>query len=192
MIEQLDKSIFLVLNGLHNPFFDVFFYNVSGRLIWVPLYLIILYLLIINFRKKSIPIIIFAFLLIVITDQLSVHLFKNIFLRLRPCHDPQLAGLVHTVNDSCGGLYGFISSHAANTFAFATFIAFILRKDYKYLPAILLFWAVIVSYSRIYLGAHFPGDVLVGAIFGMLTGTGIYFLHKKLSPLIFGRLNFRE
>jgi undecaprenyl-diphosphatase len=122
MIEQLDKNIFLFLNGFHNPFFDIVFYSISNRFIWIPLYVFIIYLLIRKFKRASVPVIFFSLLLILITDQLSVHLFKNVFHRLRPCQDPSLTGLVHTVYDSCGGLYGFLSSHAANTFAFAGFI----------------------------------------------------------------------
>lgn len=91
-------------------------------------------------------------------------------MRLRPCHNPEIADLVHTVNDSCGGKYGFVSSHAANTFALATFIGLVLKNHLKWMFLFMLIWATVVSYSRIYLGVHYPGDVLGGALLGSIIG----------------------
>lgn len=164
---DIDTKLFLFLNGLNHPALDQLMWIISAKLTWVPLYALILLLLIWHFRVRSIAFIIAAILLVALTDLSSVHLFKNIFLRLRPCHEPALEGLVHIVNGKCGGMYGFVSSHAANTFGFATLFAMVFRDKIKWLGPALLGWAAIVSYSRIYLGVHYPGDILGGALLGM-------------------------
>jgi undecaprenyl-diphosphatase len=101
------------------------------------------------------------------SDQLA-GIFKTGVSRLRPCHDPALTGLMRDVK--CGGQFGFYSSHAANTFFIATFMSLLLYKKYRLLPCILFIWAIIVSYSRIYLGVHFPLDILMGALMGFFAG----------------------
>src|SRR5690606_23087821 len=106
----------------------VVFEWITGRFFWLPLYLLLAALVIIKFKKKAVIIFPAAILLILLSDQISVHLFKNIFMRLRPCHNPELASLVHVV-DGCGGQFGFVSSHAANTFALAVFIGGLLKKQ---------------------------------------------------------------
>lgn len=179
-LKQLDTELFLALNGLHNSFFDFLMFWASNKLIWIPLYLYFLYLLIKNYKLKTIGIFVTVIVLITLTDQLSVHLFKNVFQRFRPCHEPQLEGLVHIVNGKCGGRFGFVSSHATNTFALAVFLIQFLGKKYRYFTVLVLFWAVFVSYSRIYLGVHYPGDVIVGAAFGSLLGFVIFWLHNFL------------
>lgn len=119
-------------------------------------------------------------IVVALTDQLSVHLFKNVFERLRPCHNPDLNGLVHLVNSKCGGKFGFVSSHAANTFGVAMFIHYIFRV--RWFTLSILLWATIVSYSRIYLGVHYPGDVVFGALLGVLIGWGVWRVFKMLTP----------
>ena len=110
-------------------------------------------------------------------DRISVMAFKDVFQRFRPCHNPDIANLVHLV-DGCGGKFGFVSSHAANSFALALFTGLLLRKHYKYILPIMLFWAALVSYSRIYVGVHYPGDILGGAILGTVIGIFVYWLMK--------------
>lgn len=112
--------------------------------------------------------------------------FKDVFERLRPCHNPNIASLVHVV-DGCGGKYGFVSSHASNSFALALFIGLLLRKHYKYFLPLMVFWAALVSYSRIYVGVHYPADILGGAILGSLIGIFVYWLMKKLNA----KFNFK-
>lgn len=179
---QLDTELFLFLNSLHSEFFDQIMWFISSKLSWLPLYALIIFFIIKKFKKKSILIIASLILAIVFSDQISVHLFKDIFQRLRPCHNPQIAYLVHIVNNHCGGQYGFVSSHAANTFALATFISYLFKS--KYVGFSFFLWAVIVSYSRIYLGVHYPGDVFGGALLGIIVGILVYkfyhFLEKKL------------
>jgi undecaprenyl-diphosphatase len=173
-IIQADQSFFLYLNGFHSPFWDPIMVFISGKLSWLPFYLVLLWFLF-KERKKHIWVsLIMIVLLIVATDQVS-NIFKYSVLRLRPCQDPVLSNLVHTVS-GCGGKYGFISAHAANTFGIAMF--FTLFFWHRWTGIGLMLWALIVSYSRIYLGVHYPGDVLGGMIVGLIIGTLIYSLEK--------------
>ena len=129
-LDHIDRNLFLFLNGLNSPFWDQVMWWISDRLIWLPLYLIITGWLIYRFKWKVVIILVMVALLITLSDQGSVHLFKEVFKRLRPCHEPEISGLVHLVKGHCGGKYGFISSHAANTFAIATFTLLIIRNKY--------------------------------------------------------------
>ena len=124
-------------------------------------------------------------IIITISDQVSVHAFKNVFLRFRPCHDPELEGLVHIVNGKCGGEFGFYSSHASNHFALAVFLSFIFRGRLRFFTPVILLWAGVISYSRIYLGVHFPFDVLAGAIAGTVIGMLGYKSLKLIKPELF-------
>lgn len=163
-----DKAIFVYLNTLGDSRFDQFWILISDKWIWIPLYLIFLYLLYKNFNVKSfIFILIFIALGVTASDQIA-GIFKYGIARLRPCHDPTLVDLMREVK--CGGNFGFYSAHASNTFFVATIMSLLLKEKYKYLPFFLIFWAIIVSYSRIYLGVHFPLDVIFGAIVGFLLG----------------------
>ncbi len=173
---NLDKEIFLKLNGLGAPALDAFMVFVSGKLEWIPFYAILLFVVFRKYKIKGLYILFFIIILITLGDQISVNLFKNIFLRFRPCHDPDLEGLVYIVNNHCGGQYGFVSSHATNTFSLAVFVSFVLKN--KWWSALLIVWAIIVSYSRIYLGVHFPLDVICGAILGILIAWIVFGLMK--------------
>ncbi|MCK5838663.1 MAG: phosphatase PAP2 family protein [Bacteroidales bacterium] len=173
MIEQLitwDKELFLFLNSHHNSFWDFVMWWMSNKLVWIPVYAYFIYLIIKSYKKKSLIIIIFVALLITLTDQVSVHLFKEVFLRLRPCHDPSLASFVHIVNDKCGGQFGFVSSHAANYFGIALFMILFFGRKVRNFSWLVLLWVAGIGYSRIYLGVHFPGDVIGGALLGSFFG----------------------
>lgn len=168
LLLSFDTWLFLLLNSLHLEVLDPIMVLISGKFTWIPLYVILLLLVIKKYQIKSMLIVVpFIVLLITSSDQISVHLFKNIFERLRPCHNPDLNDLIHLLGN-CGGKYGFLSSHASNTFALATFLI-LLMKQRAYLYA-LIFWASLVSYSRIYLGVHYPADIIAGACLGILIG----------------------
>ncbi len=171
-LQNLDVKLFLLLNGQNSPFFDKIMVFISGRIEWLPLYLFLIFWTFYRFRRKGWLLIALAIVVFALTDMSSVHLFKNVFERLRPSRNPELEGLVHLVNGYRGGMYGFISSHAANTFGLAVFMCLIFRE--RWLVISMLTWAVIVSYSRIYMGVHYPFDVIGGAIWGSLIATGIF------------------
>jgi undecaprenyl-diphosphatase len=172
MIQQLDTDLFLFLNSINSPFWDDVMWIISARLTWVPLYLIILWMFFRLTGRRVILVTLFVIAAITLSDQLSVHAFKEVFLRLRPCHEPSLEGLVHIVRGKCGGQYGFVSSHAANCFNIAVFSLLLLRK--RWFTVIILLWAALVSYSRVYLGVHYPGDIIGGALLGAGIGFAIY------------------
>jgi undecaprenyl-diphosphatase len=174
MFERLDQQLFLSINSLNTPFWDGVMHAISGKLIWAPLYLAILIYLGITYKRKFYIILIFIILAATLSDQSSV-LVKNIFHRLRPCNDPSLAGLVHLVNGECGGLYSFVSSHATNSFDVAMLSLLFIRK--RWYSVSIIIWASVVGFSRIYLGVHYPGDVLCGSLLGAFVGWSIYSLY---------------
>jgi undecaprenyl-diphosphatase len=171
MLEHLDQQFFLILNSANSPFWDKVMYFMSMRVVWAPLYLAILIYLGIKYKRRLGIIVLFIIIAVVLTDQSSV-IIKNAVDRPRPCHESSIQGLVHMVNGECGGIYGFVSSHAANSFNVALLSLMFVKR--RWFSVFILIWASAVSYSRIYLGVHYPGDVLCGAILGALIGWSVY------------------
>lgn len=173
MLEELvqwDRAFFLFLNGLGSSTWDGFWLFVTGKWSAIPLYTLLLLLSIRFLGWKGTGILLLAVaLLITTTDQLA-NFFKYGVERLRPCHDQQLFDAMRLVKRSCGGKFGYFSAHAANSMALASFFSILLKKRMKWMPLLLLFWAILVGYSRIYVGVHFPGDVLTGMLVGLLFG----------------------
>ncbi|MDH5398551.1 MAG: phosphatase PAP2 family protein [Cyclobacteriaceae bacterium] len=166
---ELDKQFFLFLNGLHAHWLDPIMFFISGKKEWIPFYVALAGALIWKYKWRSVVFLAAVGVGIGLSDQITSGMMKPFFERLRPSHEPTLDGLVHLVNDYKGGHYGFASSHASNTFALAMFFFLTFRRNYPWIRWIFV-WAAIVSYSRIYLGVHYPGDILVGAVIGILCG----------------------
>lgn len=176
-----DRSLFLLLNGAHSPAWDAVMWRVSETATWIPLFVALAGYLAFVYRGKALWVLVGAAVLVGISDQASVHLFKEVFERPRPCHQPDLAPLVHLVNGHCGGRFGFVSTHACNAFSLAVFTALWVRRWWCWFA--LLLWAVTIGYSRIYLGVHFPGDVIAGALVGSSLACGMYAMMIHFKPL---------
>lgn len=184
MLERLvqwDKELFLFLNGLGTGTWDGFWLFLTNKVSSIPLYALLLFF---THRylgtKKTLTVLVAVALLITATDQLA-NFFKYGVQRHRPCHDLDIDMLVRLVKKSCGGRFGYFSAHAANSMALASFFGMLLRGHVKHMDGFLFSWAVLVAYSRIYIGVHFPLDVLTGAVVGMLFGR----LFAKLSIFAF-------
>jgi len=143
--------------------------TLTETFVWTPLYATLIYLVIKIYGKSSIWILLGVALTILLCDRITSGFMKPFFARLRPSHEPSLEGLLHLVNDYRGGLYGFASSHAADTFGVAMFVWLSLKKYYRWIWVVFV-WAALMTYTRIYLGVHYPSDILVGALIGMTLG----------------------
>jgi undecaprenyl-diphosphatase len=169
-IIQLDKTAFVAINnGLSNPFFDWLCPILRNQSTWYILYIVFIYFIIKLYKQESWKILLGIALMILCSDQFSANLIKNTFKRLRPCAEPSLNGVTHHLIASCNG-YSFISAHATNHFAIAIFISFFLKSYSRIILPILIFWAASIAFSQVYVGVHYPLDVLIGAIVGSLFG----------------------
>jgi undecaprenyl-diphosphatase len=174
-ISELDTVIFLFLNNLGTETWDPFWLRMSEVFIWIPLYLALITGLFFLFKTKTALWAVLAIALnVVLTDQGSVRLFKNQFERLRPCHEESIKGQIRLVKGHCGGQYGFVSSHASNSFGIAVLVGLFYKRRWPWIFYGMLGWASLVAYSRIYLGVHYPLDIYFGALYGSFSGALVY------------------
>lgn len=184
-LSDIDARLLLIVNGAHSPFFDSVMWCISGRWIWVPFYAVLAYLLFrrMSWKRASICLVTIG-LIILAADQTCATLIRPEIGRLRPANiNNPLSSFVHVVNGYRGGRYGFPSCHAANTFALAVFMSLVIR--HKWFTVMMFSWAFVVSYSRMYLGVHYFGDLFCGATIGSLFAVLFYYLQNYL----FKRLN---
>mgnify|MGYP000049516422 FL=1 len=177
-LSDIDARLLLIVNGAHSPFFDSVMWCISGRWIWVPFYAVLAYLLFrrMSWKRASICLVTIG-LIILAADQTCATLIRPEIGRLRPANlNNPLSSFVHVVNGYRGGRYGFPSCHAANTFALAVFMSLVIR--HKWFTVMMFSWAFIVSYSRMYLGVHYFGDLFCGATIGSLFAVLFYYLQN--------------
>lgn len=179
-IIETDRLATLAMNGSDSLFMDGVAFMFSGKLIWIPLILSLFYLVMKNNQPKSFFIIVGMMILtIAMADQVSSSVIKPLVMRLRPSQDPIMLNMVDTVKGYRGGQFGFVSSHAANSFAIVTFLMLLIKE--KWFGMSIFLWAVLNSLSRVYLGVHFVGDILCGALLGVVVGLLVYGLFRLLA-----------
>lgn len=174
-ILSLDKQLFIYLNGLGSPAYDNLWLIITKQAYWAPFFLLLAYFLYKKIGLKNLGIVLIFVALILLFCNESVELFKVTFKRLRPCNNPEIKNIIRIVHQSDS--FSFFSGHAANSMATMTFLFLILKKHYKYIFLIFLY-PLIFAYSRIYLGVHYPTDILTGYIFGLLYGILFYKIYQ--------------
>ena len=179
-LNEIDSQLFLMLNCSDSAYWDAVMWLVTKTVTWIPLLVIVVYVILKNTGWRQALLIIFSMAIaVLLADQISSSVIKPLVMRWRPTHDAVLAGSVDTVFSYTGGRYGFVSSHAANTFSLFALLSLIMRS--RLLTFWLFFWAAVSSYSRIYLGVHYPGDILCGALLGLLIGWLTYLLYDFIN-----------
>ena len=181
LIEK-DQQLLIYLNNLGSGNWDATWLIITNKFTAIPLYLLLIFILFKKYGFKVGALSLVAVVLLITCSAQVCNLFKYGIERLRPCHDQDVKNLIRHVKPSCGGRYGFFSAHASNSAAIAVFFGFLFRKHYKNLLYILLVWAIVVSYSRVYLGVHYPLDVLCGFASGSVIAYVFYKLVKVVMP----------
>jgi undecaprenyl-diphosphatase len=179
-LDKFDKDLLLYLNGLYHSSLDPIMWEMTGKRIWLPLFALAIW----GFWKEKnwlfwLPLVFIA-LALTISDQIASSLMKPFFERFRPSHSPEIGHLIRLYEGYKGGKYGFVSAHAATSFATAVFVfQFFKTTTRRWIGFLYLAWAVLFSYTRIYLGVHYLGDILGGALLGTLTAFFCFWLFQK-------------
>ncbi len=179
-MEQLlswDTAALVAINGWHNAFLDAFMWHVSSKWTWIPLYAVLVACLIRRYGKRSIWVLLAFGACVGLADFISSGILKEVVMRLRPTREPSLEGILHIVNNYRGGLYGFVSSHAANTIGISLLFSLLWRDWRATLP--LIVFTILNCYSRMYLGVHYPLDILGGLCVGTFVALGLYYLLER-------------
>ena len=185
-IEQIDRQLLFAINDANSPLFDTIMWWVSKPAFGIPFYLLFVFLLYKYFGWKSALIIVLSTVAAVgLADLSAKYLFKEMFERFRPSQNFEIKDQLHYVNSYHGGMYGFVSSHAANMFSIAMILGLWLKKKIRYSLHFLLIWAALIGYRRVYLGVHYPSDVLCGALLGMSIAFLIYKVISKAKLINF-------
>jgi len=189
-IIQFDKQLLLLVNGSDSSFLDSVVMTLTNAKTWIPLYLSLLYVVIKTNRqwREVLLILAAAGLCVLLAGTVDDTIVKPLVARWRPTHDPQIGSLVDVVDGYRGGSYGFFSAHASNTFSIALFFSLLMRQ--RVLVVSLVLWSLVNCWTRLYLGVHFPGDILCGLLWGGLVGTGVWLLHYRLNRRLSGGSNF--
>jgi undecaprenyl-diphosphatase len=179
---NIDQRLFIVIHSdLANTLFDGLMPIIRNAKTWIPLYIVFIYFIFKKYKIQGLYILISSIIVVALTDQFSAGFMKPYFERLRPCHEPSLAEYIRGLID-CGGQYGFISSHATNHFGLAVIFSWFFKKSYKlnYSSWVFYTWAGLISFAQVYVGKHYPGDVIVGAISGIFIGWIILNVLQKI------------
>lgn len=178
-IKEFDTELFLKINGMHQPWLDQIMFYMTNAAFWIPVYIILLFLVKRTYNWKILLWSLLGLALVLtLADRISVEFFKEVFLRYRPTHNLKIGDTVYIVNDYRGGQYGFVSSHATNFFGIGTYISLLIRKKYPRVIPWIYLWVLVICYTRIYLGVHYPADIACGALLGTLIGFLVYQLFK--------------
>lgn len=178
-LNQIDTYLLLLINQANSSILDSVMLYASSKFFWIPFYALLFVLIVIKYNwKNGLIALLFVLIAVSIADLTSVHLFKNIFLRIRPCYQPELENLINNIV-GCGGRYGFVSSHAANSFAIIAIVIKLIGDKHKWIMWLMPLWGILILYSRVYLGKHYPGDVIAGAILGFVIGYLAYLTFAK-------------
>jgi undecaprenyl-diphosphatase len=188
-IENIDREILLHINGSHHPVLDEIMFYLSEKWVMIPIYLLIIYYFQKFYGWKTTGIILLgALVLVAVSDATATYLFKNMFLRYRPSHNLEIQEKLHFVNDYKGGQYGFYSSHASNMAALALYCGFFLKRKIKYYSGSAFALVLLICLSRIYLGVHYPADIIAGLFFGTLFSLIFILVYKQI---ILPKLNYK-
>lgn len=187
---QLDKQLLLAVNGSESLFFDGLVKTLTTATTWIPLYVSLFYLVLKNNDsvQKILLIVASAGVCVFLAGSLDDMIVKPLVARWRPTHDPQIGLLVDIVDGYRGGKYGFFSAHAANTFSLAIYFCWLVRS--RLLSTTLVIWSLTNCWTRLYLGVHYPGDILVGLLWGAAVGTAAYFIYKRLARRFTTHMNY--